>query len=53
MLLPHGDYHCDPGHVQPFGPLAEPEAPTGYEPTDLIGMNNTQVTPLFLDLRFG
>ena len=48
LFLSHGDHHCgDPRHVATFGPLAEPQLPTGYEPTDLTEMNNTEVTPMF------
>ena len=36
LFLSHGDDHCDdPQHVATFGPLAEPQLPTAYEPKDL------------------
>ena len=48
LFLSHGDDHCDdPQHVATFGPLAEPQLPTWYEPNDLTEMNNTDVTPMF------
>ena len=48
LFLSHGDEHCDdPQHVATFGPLAEPQLLTGYEPNGLTEMNNTEVTPMF------
>ena len=36
LSFSHGDDHCDdPQHVATFGPLAEPQVPTDYEPNAL------------------
>ena len=38
---------CNPRHGGLFGRLSESNTLTGYEPNDLIEMNNTEVTPMF------
>ena len=44
----HGDDHCDdPRPGATFGRPADSNTLTGYEPNDLIEMNNTEVTPIF------
>ena len=47
LFLSHDDHCDDPHYVATFGPLAEPQIPAGYEPNDLIEVNNTEVTPIF------
>ena len=46
LLLPsHGDEHCDdPRPGATFGRQADSNTLTGYEPNDLIEMNNTEIT---------
>ena len=51
LLFPsQGDDHWDddPRHGATFGRLAESNTREGYEPNDLIVMNNTEVTLVFL-----
>ena len=38
---------CNPRHGGLFGRMAELNTLAGYEPNDLIEMNNTEVTPIF------
>ena len=48
LFFSHGDDDCDdPNYVAIFGPLTEPQKPTGDQPNDLTEMNNTEFTPMF------
>ena len=49
LFSSHGDDHRDdPRHGATFGQMTEQNTLTGYEPNDLMEMNNTEGTPIHL-----